>query len=240
MGFDLLFQDFDALLASLDARGVRESHLHAMLRKVEFLFKECGRRKLLDTSTDGHNTFSVKAEASEVPSNPENSGGTDSPSSTVCATNSENPEPSSSFKIESGRNSVEMKSSLRRYKIFEEWIWQECLNPSALRATKYGKKRCLELIRRCDSCRDIYFFEDNHCPMCHKTYNAFDTSFDFSEHVAQCQEYRVDFENSFRSLEYPPPRIRLLKALLAIVEVFYCTFLLSINTFCCVLCIAKH
>ncbi|XP_057537451.1 homeobox-DDT domain protein RLT2 isoform X4 [Amaranthus tricolor] len=208
-------EGFDALLASLDVRGVRECHLHALLRKVELLYKESVRRKGFDTTIDKQNGFSVKAEASEVPFNRESSGGVDSPSSTICASNSEMSEPSSSFKIESGRNSVETKNSLRRYKSFEDWMWKECFFSSALCSAKFGKKRCTELISRCDSCRDLYFFEDNHCSSCHKTYTAYDKSFNFSEHVVQCE----GIKGSLQSLEYPPPRIRLLKALLAQVEV---------------------
>ncbi|KAA8526340.1 hypothetical protein F0562_008457 [Nyssa sinensis] len=40
-------EGFDALLASLDVRGVRESHLHSMLRRIELSFKETARRNLL-------------------------------------------------------------------------------------------------------------------------------------------------------------------------------------------------
>lgn len=208
-------QGFDALLASMDVRGVRESHLHALLRKVEPLFKESVRKNI---STNRQND-SIKAEASEVPFNPESSGGTDSPSSTVCASNSEMPEPSSSFKIESGRNNIEIKNAFRRYKHFEEWMWRECFSSSLLCATKYGKKRCMELVCRCDSCHALYFFEDNHCTSCHKTYTALDNSFNFSEHIAQCQEIKVNFEWNLQHLECPPPRIRLIKAFLALLEV---------------------
>uniref|UniRef100_A0A803N1P7 Homeobox-DDT domain protein RLT2 n=1 Tax=Chenopodium quinoa TaxID=63459 RepID=A0A803N1P7_CHEQI len=209
-------EGFDALLASLDVRGVRECHLHALLRKVESLFKESIRKQ---PNMDRQNTVSIKAEASEVHFNPESSGGTDSPNSTVCASNSEVPEPSSSFKIESGRNNLEVKNTFKRYKNFEEWMFRECFSSSVLCATKYGKKRCMELVCRCDSCHDVYFFEENHCPSCHKTYSVFDQSFNFSNHVAQCQEIKVNLEWNLQRLEYPPPRIRLIKALLALVEV---------------------
>lgn len=211
-------EGFDALLASLDVRGVRESHLHALLRKVETLFKESVRKQRLDSSINRQNDSTIKAEASEVPFNPESSCGTDSPSSTVCASNSEMPEPSSSFKIESGRSNLEVKNAFRRYQNFEEWMWRECFSASVLCATKYGKKRCTELLCRCDSCHDLYFFEDNHCPTCHKTYTACDKNFNFSDHMAQCQEIKVNLEWNLQCQHYPP-RIRLIKALLALVEV---------------------
>lgn len=215
-------QGFDALLASLDLRGVRECHLHALLRKVEPLFKESVRKQ-----QDRPN--SIKAETSELHFNPESSGGTDSPISTVCASNSEIPEPSSSFKIESGRNNLEVKNAFKRYTDFEEWIWRECFSSSVLCGTKYGKKRCMELVCKCDSCHDLYFFEDSHCPTCHKTYSAYDKSFNFSDHIAQCQEIKVNLEWNLQHLEYPP-RIRLIKAFLALVEVIYDIFLTSMKS----------
>ncbi|KAJ8432424.1 hypothetical protein Cgig2_016054 [Carnegiea gigantea] len=207
---------FDALLATLDVRGVRESHLHALLRKVEPLFKESVRKKL-DTSMNGSSSSIVKTEASEIPSNPETSGGTDSPSSTICAYNSEASEPSTSFHIESGRNSLEVNNFLRRFKDFEDWIWRECLSSSVLYATKYGKMRCTQLVQICDSCRDIHYFEDKCCPTCHKTYSAFDKSFNVSEHVAQGERTKGKTERQLHHDDHPP-RIRLLKALLGLVE----------------------
>lgn len=47
----LFFQGFDCLVKSLDVRGVRESHLHFMLLKMEASFKEAVRRNV-ETSTD--------------------------------------------------------------------------------------------------------------------------------------------------------------------------------------------
>lgn len=224
-------QGFNSLLTSLDVRGVRESHLHALLQKVEPLFKESVRMKRFDTGMDERNGISMKDEASEIPFERESSGGTDSPSSTVCASNSDMSEPSSSFKIESGRNNHEVKNALKRYRNFEDWMWQECFSSSVLCATKYGKKRCVELVRGCDSCRELYFFEDNHCPTCHTTYTAFDNSFDFSEHIAQCQESKSNLEWNLQRQEYSPPRIRLIKTLLALVEVMHNAFKLS-KQFC--------
>lgn len=207
---------FDALLTSLDVRGVRESHLHALLRKVEPLFKEYVGKKL-ETNMDGRNDISLKTGTSGGPSNPDCNSGLDSPSSTVCASNSEMPEPSSSFQIESGRNRLEVKNALKRYKNFEEWMWGECFNSSVLGASKYGKRRSTQLVCICDSCHDVYFFKDNHCSSCHKTFAAFNKSFSFAEHIAGCEEIKIN--ETPHCLDHPPARIRLLKALLAQVEV---------------------
>ncbi|KAK9664237.1 hypothetical protein RND81_14G027900 [Saponaria officinalis] len=209
---------FDALLASLDVRGVRESHLHALLQKVEPLFKDYVRKKQVEYSMDGLNEISVKTEASEVASNPESSGALDSPSSTVCLTNSETPKPSLSFQIECGKNSIELKNAMRRYNELEVWIWTECFSSTILRATKYGKKRCSQLVNICECCHDLYFYEDHHCPTCHKTYSVFDKSFIFSEHAALCQEMKPNLDPNIQHFDCPL-RMRLLKAMVALVEV---------------------
>ncbi|KAD3068752.1 hypothetical protein R6Q59_017222 [Mikania micrantha] len=50
---------FDALLSSLDTRGVRESHLHIMLQKAEMMFKENIRKN--SNSTTGFDSFKSSA-----------------------------------------------------------------------------------------------------------------------------------------------------------------------------------
>ena len=190
--------------------------MHALLRKVEPLFRESVRKKL-EINLDARNDISIKTEASGGPPNPDCDSGLDSPGSTVCASNSEMPEPSSSFQIESGRSRLEVKNAMRRYKNFEEWMWRECFYSSVLCASKYGKKRSAQLVCICDSCQDVYFFKDNHCSSCHKTFFAFNKSFSFAEHVAECEEIKIS--GTPHHVDHPPARIRLLRALLAQVEV---------------------
>ncbi|XP_074284873.1 homeobox-DDT domain protein RLT2 [Silene latifolia] len=210
---------FDTLLASLDVRGVRESHLQALLQKVDSLFKDSVRKKQIEYCMDRQNELSVKSEGSEVASNPESIGANDSPNSAVYISNSETPEPSSSFQIECGRNNYELNNALRRYNEFEVWTWTECFSSSPLGATKYGKKRSMQLVNICECCRDLYFFEDHHCPTCHETYTMFDKSFNLSEHAALCQERKPNTKRNFQGTDRPPLRMRLLKAMLSLVEV---------------------
>ncbi|KAL9241090.1 hypothetical protein vseg_015240 [Gypsophila vaccaria] len=205
---------FDALLASLDVRGVRESHLHALLQKVEALFKDFVRKNQLEYSIDRQKESSAKTETS----NPESRGALDSPCSIACLTNSEAPEPSSSFQIECGRNNFELENALRKHNESEAWTWTECFSSTILRATKYGKKRCSQLVGICEFCHDLYFYEDHHCPTCHKSYSAFDKSFNFSEHGALCHEKKPYLEPNIQHFD-SPLRIRLLKAMVALVEV---------------------
>jgi hypothetical protein len=126
-------------------------------------------------------------------------------------------ETSTSFTIELGRNEIEKNHTLKRFQDFEKWMWKECFKSSVLCAMKYEKKRCTQLLGVCDYCHDTYFFEDNHCPSCHKTH-ASQTGLNFSEHVAHCErKLKMDPDSALCSLSFPP-RIRLLKSLLALIE----------------------
>ncbi|OVA11509.1 Homeobox domain [Macleaya cordata] len=212
---------FDTLLASLDTRGIRESHLHSMLQKIEVSFKEAVRRNFKCKNLVDPTEASIKIEASEMASSPDRSAGTESPSSTVCGLGSDTVDESPSFKIELGRTKSEKFNALKRYQDFQKWMWKECFNPSILCAIKYGKKRCSELLITCDFCHDSYFPKDNHCPVCHRMFGNFSNILKFSDHVNQCEEKRkMDPDwNVHGSDSSLPLRIRLLKAQLALTEV---------------------
>ncbi|KAL9380337.1 hypothetical protein Peur_025994 [Populus x canadensis] len=212
-------EGFNALLSSLDVRGVRESHLHAMLHKIEVPFKETLRKRMLRASTEGKSKGPIKAEAVETAAGIECGSGMDSPQSTVCIPDSDMSETSTSFTIELGRNEIEKNHALKRFQDFEKWMWKECFKSSVLGAMKYGKKRCTQRLGVCDYCHETYLSEDNHCPSCHKTYDASQVGLNFSEHVAHCErKLKVDPDSALCSSSFPL-RIRLLKLLLALIEV---------------------
>lgn len=207
------------LLASLDIRGVRESHLQMMLQKVEISFKKAVRKKMLHANVRKQSE-DAKLEAFETTPHPNFSIGPDSPSSTLCSANSDVSESSTSFEIELGRNKNESNGALKRYQDLERWIWKECYSSSMLCAIKQGKKRCKQLLEICDDCHSIYSSEEDHCPSCHMTYGTLERGIRFSEHVAQCKEERkVDQNWSLYASPTLPPTIRLLKLLLALIEV---------------------
>ncbi|MCL7040386.1 hypothetical protein MKW94_028561, partial [Papaver nudicaule] len=210
---------FDTLLSSLDIRGIRESHLHSMLQKVEVSFKDAVRRNSnfknhVDSSEDG-----VKTEVSEIVSSPDRSAGNESPSST--ALSSDTVLQSSSFKIDLGRNETEKTAALKRYQDLQRWMWKECFNPSAMCALKYGKKRCSELLVTCDFCLDSYSSKDNRCPVCHRIFGNSSNSLKSCHSDNQCEEKpRLDSDWNNRDPGTSlPARIRLLKAQLAVTEV---------------------
>ncbi|ESW31360.1 hypothetical protein PHAVU_002G232200 [Phaseolus vulgaris] len=207
---------FDALLISLDSRGVRESHLRLMLQKVESSFKENVRKNTQCSRVGSRGETCVKNEADETDSSPDRHTGSDSPSSTLCGLNSDSLETSSSFKIELGKSESDKKSALRRYQDFQKWTWKECYNSSILCAMKYGKKRGKSQVVVCDICLNPYFFEDSHCNCCHRTFPS-NNGFNFSKHAFQCGE---KLSKDICVLDSNLPlRTRLLKALLAHIEV---------------------
>lgn len=217
-------QGFDALFESLDVRGLRESHLHSMLQKIELSFKETLRRSLTCTSTGGP-TVDVKKEFSGMAPNPDSSASTDSPTSTVCSSNSDATESSLSFAIGLGRNETEKKDALKRYVDLEKWMWEECLSSSVLCAIKYGKKRCKQLLSICNYCHDMDVFENDYCPSCHMSFKTSTSDLKFSE-AQYGKKYKGDGWTSRRLDSSPTSRIRLLKVLLALIEASLFNFVL--------------
>ncbi|XP_062105928.1 homeobox-DDT domain protein RLT2 isoform X2 [Humulus lupulus] len=209
-------EGFDALLASLDVRGVRESQLHAMLLRIELFFKKAVRKKMLHANMGRQSEDTAKTAA--VPSDCSN--GFDSPSSTLCLAESDLSESSTSFVIELGRNKNEKNGAFQRYQDLERWIWKECLSSSALYAIKHGKKRCKQLLDVCDACHGVYSSENNHCPSCHRTFISSESGTSFSEHVTRCEDkLNLDQYCTLNGSPSFPLRIRLLKVVLALIEV---------------------
>ncbi|KAL1335880.1 hypothetical protein HN51_030325 [Arachis hypogaea] len=207
----------DILLAALDSRGIRESHLRLMLKRIEKSFKENVRRNTQCASAKigSKDKFSIKSEENNEPySIPDRHDGADSPSSTLHNLNSDKLETSSSFKIELGESENEKKAAIQRYQDFQKWMWKECYNSSILCATKYGKKRCKPLVDVCDLCLQPYFVEDSHCKSCHRTF-ATNNGFSSTKHAFHCGDKlpkNVPMESSL------PLRTRLLKVLFACIE----------------------
>ncbi|KAJ6853925.1 homeobox-DDT domain protein RLT2 isoform X2 [Iris pallida] len=212
---------FDSLLSALDTRGVRESHLHSMLQRIELNFKEAVRRNKNRTNSTCTDESLVKTETLDTTSSPDCHIEVDSPNSTVCGLSSDTPEYSTSFKIELGRSEMERTSASKRYQIFVKWIWTECYNPSVLCALKYGKKRCSELLQTCPFCYECYFVEERHCPSCHKTFNVHNVDALFSDHMPICELKGKMDPNSLNQVSDSslPIGIQLLKAQLSLIEV---------------------
>ncbi|CAE6221296.1 unnamed protein product [Arabidopsis arenosa] len=188
-------EGFDYLVKSLDVRGVRESHLHFMLLKIEASFKEAVRRN--------------------VEANP----GLCSISSSL---DFDTDEISTTFKIELGdSNGIERSSLLQRFQSFEKWMWDNMLHPGALSAFKYGAKQSSPLFRICRICAGLHFVGDICCPSCGQMHAGPDVGeLCFAEQVSQLGDILRggDIGSILRSSISSPLRIRLLKVQLALVE----------------------
>ncbi|KAJ0257954.1 Homeobox-DDT domain protein RLT1 [Hirschfeldia incana] len=146
---------FDTLVASLDMRGVRESHLRIMLQKIEGAFKEdaCKKKCVVNHSP-----------ADSV-----------SPSSAILGSSSDSMGASTSIRVELGRDDKEIKNFLKRFNAFQRWMWTETYVSMPSCARKYGKKRC-ELLATCEVCIASYLSEYTHCTSCHQRLDITDSS----------------------------------------------------------------
>ena len=220
-------QGFDALLASLDVRGIRESHLHMMLQRIEMSFKQSIKRSVLNGDTRIENEDAVKrlkTEAVEVATIDDCSANIHNihhPTS-VCIDNSDASEISTSFVVQLGRNEADNKDAFMRYQDFEKWMRNECLNSSILCAMKFGKKRRNQLLAVCDLCHDVYFSGGIECPSCHRSFSACKSNPGYSEHIAHSEGKVKIGTDYFHVSSYLPLRMRLLKVLLSVVEVTIC------------------
>ncbi|XP_031487824.1 homeobox-DDT domain protein RLT2-like isoform X2 [Nymphaea colorata] len=215
-------ETFDALLSALDVRGLREAHLHSMLQKIEKSFREATKKSVSGLAMTDLNSVASNADASEAAFFYGNNVEISSPSSIVCGDSPEALEYSKSFKIDLGSSNVEKIDALRRYHEFQKWIWMECFHSSSLCATKYGKKRCFDLFSTCDVCYDLHLSKDKHCRYCHETFeSSHRTDTSFNQHIDDCEEKRkVDPRWKYcASNSSVPMRVRVLKALLALIEV---------------------
>ncbi|KAG8364734.1 hypothetical protein BUALT_Bualt18G0029500 [Buddleja alternifolia] len=211
-------EGFDALLSSLDIRGIRESHLHSMLRKIEASFKGTAKRNLLCRISGEHVYSEVNKEVPELRPTHDCYANMDSPKSIIYESHSNSPQPSISFAIELDKIGTEQNDLMNSYKDFEKWMWEECFDSNLLVALKCGRQRCELLLEICSCCHSLFSREDRHCRSCYMTYSTYEKSFNILEHVSEFKrKVNEVFDRGFFNLSLPP-RVRLLKAQLAIIE----------------------
>ncbi|XP_017222566.1 homeobox-DDT domain protein RLT1 isoform X2 [Daucus carota subsp. sativus] len=201
---------FDALLMSLDTRGLRESHLHIMLRHSETSFKD-NLRKNLQSSCDETGTV-PKVEPTELSSNALciYSGKRDSNSDME----------SSSLRVELGINETEKINAFRRYQDLESWMWKECFNSSNLCAMRNGQKAITPVLWICDFCLNTFILKEHNCPSCQREISTFGNRFTYLEPAIQSEDQKeINFRNPVVSDPFFTFKIRMMKSLLAFVEV---------------------
>lgn len=203
-------EGFDALLSSLDIRGIRESHLHSVLQNIGPTFNETARKNSSCLQSGGYVRLDVKKEVKL-----DLYSGIDSPKGVVSASGS----PGSSIPITANLvdNGAEENYIDRRCKDFE-WIRKECFAPNVFRASKHGTLRDQQLLEICNCCHILFSWEENHCPSCHRTYSTSKETSNFSEHVAKCKKNQSEESEDILFDLSLPPRIILLKVQLATIE----------------------
>lgn len=192
-------ETFDALLASLDTRGIRESHLYSMLQRIETNFKEAVRRNNKCSTSSNTSEFPFKRGVVELISTPDFLTKYESLSSPLRGLTSNTTEYSTSFSVDLGQSETERTAALNRYRGFVKWMWKECCNPHNLFAMRYGKRRSSELLQVCQFCFRSYFTEERHCTSCHGTFKSiYNGDAMFTKHIAACalkRKVSIDFES---------------------------------------------
>ncbi|KAL3519817.1 hypothetical protein ACH5RR_017966 [Cinchona calisaya] len=209
---------FDALSKSLDMRGIRESHLHIMLQKIEIPFRERVRKNLSFSCIPGGDGLRTGDELAKVPFSPGCDADLESPSSTLCGMNYNPLEPSTSFEIELGKNETERENVLKRYHDLQIWTWKECVNSTVLRAMTYGKKRCTPLLGSCHLCLGCYINVESHGHSCHITSKADNRESFLEQRIYVEEKLKVEPVNFTDSNPSHPFRILLIKVLLNSLE----------------------
>ncbi|KAF5728700.1 hypothetical protein HS088_TW21G00850 [Tripterygium wilfordii] len=209
---------FDTLFSSLDTRGIRESHLSVMLQRIEAFFRENVQRSVWCCNNVNKSETTMINETPEMDSSSYCPAGADSPSGMIRGLNIAISD--ASFRVSLGKNEIEKEASLERYQDFQKWMWHECFSSLKLCASKYGKKRSLQVLDSCNLCLHCYVPEENQCPFCHQTIGSADPSFSFSfsEHTVCCEDKRSLIPNDVNISCSSPMGIRLIKALSAFVE----------------------
>lgn len=187
-----------------------------MLQHSQTSFKENIRRNLQPFDIVGDAGNNIENQATELGSS---SGCHRSPSSATCDLRTDMSETSLSFEIDAGKNEIEKMNAYKRYQVLNYWLWKECTKSTNLNAMTSGRKGYTPLLGTCDFCFDTFIFEENKCP-CQKTFGNIGERLDYSESLIQCEEkWKVNPSKLIASDSSLPHQIRLIKALLSLIEV---------------------
>lgn len=226
---------FNALLANLDTRGVREAHLHGVLVKLENLIRQ-GMRRFSSTVRPDQRLPANESEVKAVDSSKFRSSGNgvltfhsghmeedgSSGDGTVLS-DKESCRHAGAIQIQIGNSHRERKCVLDRYREFDKWFWsRETPEFSVLVAARLKKKRSPEILAKCEVCHDLFWNEEKHCSYCHTTFEASaKRDVKYMQHVSEC-EMNWSERNANEKLQWLfrklPSRVRLLKAQFLLVE----------------------
>ncbi|XP_024544508.1 homeobox-DDT domain protein RLT1-like [Selaginella moellendorffii] len=222
----------NALMNFLDIRGTREANLFVALKELEGSLRQAMSSSSTKQNQDhhqSHHTGNGNGAGVQAGAASGNGNGNDScegsPSSSAVVGNGGKDSTSSdarvgSLKVELGRSASENSGAMERYKDMERWLWRHC----SVKALQRGGEKRREsesdgMIAECESCHDLRWAVDKHCPFCHSTGEE-DVWSDFSQHVRDCEQKMISRDPAWRIQGgVLPPRIQLLKKLLFLVEI---------------------
>lgn len=222
-------QALDALLSSLDRRGLREAQLLASLETR----LACLRRAMLDDLSVENERKLIKSAASVT-----NESGF-SPLSDVDNLDSTNSVDGGTGllalqcrKDSVGHTGFHKETTSDHRQSFDAWVWKGFY--FKLRCLQYKRSTHLESLARCERCNDLYWKDEKHCIICHTT---FELDFDIEEryivHVATCKG--IDDGNKFGHHKVLSSELQSLKAAAHAIEVKPCVCVhINIHAFACV------
>ena len=110
----------------------------------------------------------------------------------------------------------EQKQKYARVQAYDLWVWNSFY--SNLHAVKHGKRSYFESLTRCGSCNDLYWRDERHCKICHKTFELdFDLEEKYAVHVATC--HVAECADTYPIHRVLPSQLQALKAAIHAIEV---------------------
>lgn len=198
----------DTLMALLDSRGVREANLLASLRSQGTLLRQ-EMRKI----KSGVNQESEK-DGREFLSGDSSSGVSiieNNQNDTAFEPENDSSVFSGAISFQFGRTEVEKQHDWDHHRAFDRWVWSDFFQ--TLKVLKYNADRLLP----CESCHDLYWPEEEHCMLCHTTFELdFDSEERYAVHVARCKGRGQD--ESIQGCKVLSSRLQSLKAGMQAVE----------------------
>lgn len=198
----------DTLMALLDSRGVREVNLLSSLRSRGTLLRQEMRKP-----KSGVNQESGKY-GREILSGDSSSGASiieNNQNDTVFEPENDSSVLSGAISLQFGGTEVENQHDWDHYRAFDRWVWGDFFQ--TLKVLKCNADRLLP----CESCHDLYWPEEEHCMLCHTTFELdFDSEERYAVHVAKCKGRGHD--ESIRRCKVLSSRLQSLKAGMQAVE----------------------
>lgn len=198
----------DTLMGLLDSRGVREANLLASLRSQGTLLRQEMRKH-----KSGVNQESGKY-GREILSGDSSSGASiieNNQNDTVFEPENDSSVFSGAISLQFRGTEVEKQHEWDHYRAFDRWVWSDFFQ--TLKVLKCNADRLLP----CKSCHDLYWPEEEHCMLCHTTFELdFDSEERYAVHVAKCKGRGQD--ESIRECKVLSSRLQSLKAGMQAVE----------------------